>query len=157
MIGGYPDVSVAVAGHSVDAPVKTVAVILNLCAKSAVPGVRLLDVSEQCALSVKPQIVHLVGKDLQRSRFDEVLLAQGIIAPHHFRLVHDVATHNGSIAVHDDGSVSTFSDGAYLTLGNALGITGIAELIGELLLHVEGNNALLGNIEPIVLVTVDEC
>ena len=92
---------------------------------------------------------------MQGTRLAQLLLGQVVVLPDNMLLVHDVAADNASVSIHDDSTVPALADRAYLTLRDACHVTGIAELIVLLLLHVIGHDTLAGHQHPEVLVLVD--
>ena len=70
-------------------------------------------------------------------------------------LSHDVAAHQSTVLIDDDGTVAALADGADVALRNTVRVVGVAELIAGLLLHVIGHDTLVGYRCPEVLVTVE--
>ena len=154
-VGTYPDVAVAVACHAVHAVVHADAGQSQLVADVRVPYVGVLVVEHQRSLTVEPDVIHLVGKGLEGVRLAQSLTGYLVGLPNGVLLVHDVAAYQLSVVIDEHGTIATLADGADDTLGNAVGVVGIAELIAGLLLHVIGNDSLVGNRCPHVLMAVD--
>ena len=85
-----------------------------------------------------------------------MLLRDVVSLPHRLLLAHDVAAYQSPVLVDQDCSVATLVDGGNGALGNAVSIVGIGKRIAGLLLHVIGNDTLVGNRCPEVLVPVYE-
>ena len=155
LVAANPDVARAVAGHTVDVPVYTVARQPERRTDIRVPRGGTLIIHIQCSLSVEPDVVHLVGEGTQRFRTTILQLWQSLCGPDCMLLVHHIATYEFSVIIHDDGSVSALTDRTDHTLRNSLCVVGIAELIEQLLLLVVAHDTLVGNRAPEVLMTVD--
>ena len=154
-VGTYPDVALAVAGNAVDAVVGIAARHAELVADGGVPGVGALVIEHECALSVEPDVVLLVGKGIERGRLAQVLLGNEVGLPDGMLLVHDVATDDAAVLIDDEGTVAALADGGDDALRHAVVVVGIAKLVEQLLLHVVGHHTLVGNGCPEVLVAVN--
>ena len=120
-----------------------------------IPSAGIFVISEKGTLTVKPNVVHIIGKHFQRLGLPEFSCGNLIGAPDGLLLVHHVAAYKTSVVINDDGTVLTLTDGAYQTLRHAMCVVSVTELIGCLLLHVEADHALVGAGAPEVLVAVD--
>ena len=154
-VGTYPDVAFAVACHTVDTVVGAGTDHTQLVTDGSVPGVGTLVVAHERALTVKPDIIHLVGKDFQRARFAQMLLGNVFVAPYGMFLVHDVAAYQSSIVIHNDGTILALADRTHCTLRYTLVVISIGEFIEQLLLHIVGNHTFVGNSGPEILVAID--
>ena len=153
-IGAHPDVATAVATHGVDSVVHGDTRQTQFIADVRVPHLGLLVIEEQRALTIEPQVVHLVGKHTQRLCLSQFLLCQVNIGPHHMLLWHHLAAHHSAIVIDQDGSVLTFAYRTDVALGNTVGVVGIAKLIVQLLLCVIADGTSSRDISPHILVTV---
>ena len=151
----YPDITAAVAAHSVDGVVNADARQAELVADGGVPGVGAFLIDEEGALPVEPDVVHLVGKGFQRTALTQLLYGDAVGDPHGVLLVHDIAASNTPVVVDNQRTVATFADGADVALRYAVSIVGVGKLIKQLLLHVVADDALVGDGTPDVLVLVD--
>ena len=127
----------------------------QLIANRSVPGIGVLVVKHQGSLSVKPDIIHLVGEHFQRIRIAKPLTCYLVVHPHRVLLVHDVAADYHSVFINENSTVATLANRTDGALWNTMGIVGIAELIAGLLLHVISHYTLVGNGGPHILMTVD--
>ena len=156
-VGSHPDVAVAVATHAVHGVVHADARQTYPVAYARVPYLGVLVIDEERALTVEPDVVHLVGKGLQRVRPPQLALGNLVGTPHRVLLVHHVAAHHATVVIDDQRTVAALADRADGTLRYAytFRIVGIGELIEQLLLHVVADDALVGDGAPHVLVLVD--
>ena len=154
-VSGYPKVTTAVACHAVDTTVSIQARHTQLVADGRVPCVGLLVVKHQRALSIEPDIIHLVGESLQRLTVTQLMLRDKVSLPDNVLLVRDITTHDAAVSVHQQRSVATLAQRAYLTRRHTACIGTIAEFVVLLLLHVIGHHALAGHHSPQVLMLVD--
>ena len=109
-VGTYPDVTAAVACHTVDAVVHADTSQSVLITNRGVPLVGVLVIHHERALSVQPDVIHLVGKGLQRFAASQSVIGDIVRLPYGMLLVHDVAAHQSSVLIHEYGTVATFAD-----------------------------------------------
>ena len=135
-VRAYPDISTAVAGHTVNAAVGTVASHTQLVADSGVPGVGVLVIEHQRTLAVEPDVVHLVGEGLQRPAAAQVLLGDIVCLPDGMLLVGDIATNDATIGINEQDAVFTLAERTDVTLRNTRNTLSISKFVVLLLLHV---------------------
>ena len=154
----YPDVAVAVATHAVYGIVNAYARQFQLVSYAGVPLSYCLVVHEQRALAVQPDVVHLVGKCLQRTSVAQSALGYVRSHPHGVLLVHHVAAGYAAVLVDYQRAVAALRNAAHRALRHADGVVRIAELVEQLLLHVVADDALVRYVAPqvVVLVNVDD-
>ena len=153
-VGTNPNVATAVASHTVDRMVHADTRQSQLIAHVGVPLVGVLVIHHQRALTVEPDIVHLVGKDTQRLTASQTILGNVIGLPYGMLLMHDVAAYQSSVFIHQECTVATLADRNDVSLRNTYGIIGIAKLIVGLLLLVISHHTLVGYRGPEVLMAV---
>ena len=154
LVTANPDVSFLVASHTVDVTINAHTCQSQLVTEGGVPCAGILIVFEEGSLTVEPDIIHLVGKHLQRLGLPDLLCGNVAGAPDGMLLMHHVTTYKASVIIDDDGTVLTLTDRAYQSLRYAVSVVSIAELIRGLLLHVKTDDSLVGNGSPEVLVTI---
>ena len=120
LIRSDPDVSIAVACHAIDITVDTHVCQSQLLTDGGVPDICTLVISEQGALTVEPDIIHLVGKGTQGFRTAQLLVGNLIGAPDSVLLVHHVAAEDSSVVVDDERTILTLADRADSTLRYAM-------------------------------------
>ena len=110
--GSYPDIPATVACHRVDAEVNVGACQSQLVADSGIPRVHLFVVDKECALSVEPDIVKLVGKDFQRIGIAQTALGYLHVPPWRCLLSADITAYDTTVIVDHKRAIKAFADGA---------------------------------------------
>ena len=144
-----------VACHGIDRVVNADARQSQLVTEGGVPFVGILIVNEERSLSVEPDVFHRVGIGFQALCLAQMQVRYVVGCPYRLHLVHDVAAYQSAIVIDHDGTVATLADGADGSLRNTVCVVGVSELVQQLLLHVIGHDALVGNGCPQVLVAVN--
>ena len=116
LVGTNPDVSVVVAGHTVDITVNTNTCQTQSVAYRGIPGVCTFVIFEQSTLPVEPDVIRLVGKSLQRLTSPQLLNSNLAGTPDGVLLVHHVAADDSSVIIDNQCTILTFADGTDGTL-----------------------------------------